>query len=99
MNFNSHDKFNENKTVNEVINALFSWLNDKGLPMKQADGINEFFLGSNAQIWRCREKKSIGSYNKKGNKQARPGNDASRLCHCVYGTCEMNGETDGRTDR
>ena len=32
-------------------------------------------------------------------KQARPGDDSSRLFLCVYWTCDMNGGTDGWTDR
>ena len=32
-------------------------------------------------------------------KQAQPGNDASRLCLCVYRSCDIYVETDGQMDR
>ena len=35
----------------------------------------------------------------KEKKQARTGNDASRLCLCVYWFCDRYGLTDGQTDR
>ena len=49
--------------------------------------------------WTKKKKEITISTSSVRRKQARPGNDASRLCLCVYWTCDMNGETGGRTDR